>query len=77
MTRPSLLLSFVFLAGACGGSDAEPKGPSTTQAAAPDEKSEENIQMSAGAPAPGKKADKPAPAASKPAAPAKPAALPK
>ena len=73
MTRTSLLLSFMFLAGACGGSDPEPKGPSTTQVAAPDEKSEENIQMSAGRPAaPARKESKPAPTEGKPAEPAKP-----
>jgi DamX protein len=70
MSNKSVLVAFMFLAGACGGSDSEPKTPSTTQAAAPDEKSEESIQMSAAKPAPA-----PAPAA-KPAAtePAKPAA---
>jgi len=62
MTRTSLFLAFLFLAGACGGSDTEPKSPSTTTAKAPDEKSEDNIQMSAGQPA-----SRPAPKETKPA----------
>jgi hypothetical protein len=64
--RTSLLLGFLFVVGACGGSDAEPKTPSTTQAKAPDEKSEESIQMSPGAPA-AAKPKKSEPAGSKPA----------
>ena len=75
MNRTSLLLSaFMFLAGACGGSDNEPKSASTTKLAAPDEKGEENIQMSPGSAAPAKKASpaaaEPKPAEPKPAEPA-------
>jgi len=86
MTRMSLFFASMFLAGACGGSDAEPKGPSTTQVAAPEEKSEEDIKMSPGSPeAPAKKPapeSKPAPetkpaTGTKPAEPAKPAPPPK
>ncbi len=69
MTRTSLLYcAFVLLAGACGGSASKPKDASTTQVAAPDEKGEENIQMSPGSAAPAKKASPPA-AAPKPAEP--------
>jgi hypothetical protein len=79
MTRTSLLFSAVmFLAGACGGSDKEPKNASTTKMDAPDEKGEENIQMSPGSAAPAKKATEPKPAEPKPAEPkpAEPAPAP-
>ena len=76
MTRTSFFVAFMFLAGGCGGSDSEPKSASTTQMAAPDEKGEENIQMSPGSAAPAKKASKPAEPA-KPAKPAEPATAPK
>jgi hypothetical protein len=77
MTRTSLLFTaFMFLAGACGGSDNEPKSASTTQTTAPDEKGEENIQMSPGSAAPAKKESEPAaePKAEPPATPAPPPA---
>ena len=71
----------MFLAGACGGSDKEPKSATTTQLEAPDEKGEENIQMSPGSAAPAKKASpagaQPKPAEPKPAEPAAPATPPK
>lgn len=61
MTRIALALALSLLPAACGGSDSEPKSPSTTQHAAPDEKGEEDIQMSPGSPAaPAKKAAPPA-----------------
>jgi hypothetical protein len=82
MIRTTLLLAFAFSAGACGGSDKEPKSATTTEVKTPDEKSEDNIQMSAGAPATsGRKASKPAaepkPAEPKPAEPVAPATAPK
>lgn len=67
MPRTSVFLAFLFLAGACGGSDAEPKTPSTTTAKAPDEKSEDNIQMSAGQPAASPKPKETKPAEPQPA----------
>ena len=75
--RTSLFLALLFTAGACGGSDNEPKSPSTTKAKAPDEKSEENIQMSAGRPASRPPAKESTPADSKPAPAPTPAPAPK